>query len=552
MQAVISRMRLRGIAGMGLGMLPVLVQAATPPAAPTAGSVGDTLKRPPSLQQPAPAAQITTPAPAQPAAPAGGATLTVSEFRFSGNTVFSAQELSGLISSYLNRPISLGELDEAADKVAEFYAAHGYSLASVTVPAQKIKDHVVDLLVIEGRIGGIGFEGNHGYDRETLQGFMPRTHIGDIYRADALQDDLQNLNGLPGLAARAILKPGADYGTSDVVVKVQEDPLDATLSEDNYGRKDIGEYRVTGTITLNNPAGVGDQLSVLGTHSNTNQLNYGYVDYNVPVSEGGLRLDANYGYARFRAAFAGLTEGGKNANTQLGLVVPWQRSTANTFSTTFAYVNTRADADQITGSAISNTDVNLFKASTTFSHSGNGGAISQLTFDLRSNFRKETAEQFLPPVNQRNHEQLRLELDAQRLQPLPAKLQLLAHVDAAYSPQPMPDTEQLAIGGPTSVRGFAPSEARGDRGFYGQLTLRRPFVHEGLTLVPRVYEDYGLVTALSPAGHSTRELSSPGTGFDVLYHTLNFKIDWSYALVGKPESDGRSGGRVYASLTIGY
>src|ERR1700744_5199768 len=109
----------------GAGGIRVFVQAAPPPplpppGTPTPGAVGDSLKTPPRLQAPAPLPSIQA---APPAAPAkgSGATLTVSQFVFSGNTVFRQEELAPLLADYLNHPITLAELYEAADKVADFY-----------------------------------------------------------------------------------------------------------------------------------------------------------------------------------------------------------------------------------------------------------------------------------------------------------------------------------------------------------------------------------------------------------------------------------------------
>src|SRR3546814_18254787 len=75
---------------------------------------------------------------------------------------------------------------------------------------------------------------------------------------------MRQLNSLPGLKARAILKPGAQYGSSDMMVRVEEDPFSASTAIDNYGRENIGEFRLSATATLNSPSGVGDQLNIIG------------------------------------------------------------------------------------------------------------------------------------------------------------------------------------------------------------------------------------------------------------------------------------------------
>ena len=529
----------------GLGVLPAAATLAAPPVPepPTPGAIGDTLKQPPQLQPPA-AAPIATPQSRAPTGAAQGPTLVVSSFVFSGNTVFSGEQLAPLVAGYLNRPISLGQLYEAADKVAEFYASRGYALASVNLPAQKVKDGVVRLEVIEGRIGRIGFDGNHTYSSALLGRFVTETQPQQVYRTAPLEQDLQTLNALPGLAARAVIRPGASYGTSDLTVKVEETPLSGYVVLDNYGRKDSGEYRVSADVTLNNPFRIGDQVQVLGTHADNNMLNYGYIDYNLPLVWG-LRADLNYGRAYFRVTSFDTT--GYNNNYQFTLSKPWLRTSVDTFSTSAGFIHTEANAD-LAGFALSNTNVNLLNLGLSYAHTWLDGAVTQYIASIHSNFSP-------PSDNRPNGEPFRFEINAQHLQPLPARLQILLQVDAVVSPDPLPDTEQLSIGGPSSIRGFPTSEARGDRGYYGQLSLRRPYTFGRLAFVPRIYWDTGEVTQLTlieGQPNNSQSLSSAGVGADWIYRTFDLKVDWSYPFDGKPVSDGRDSGRVYAALTAGF
>lgn len=530
----------RGIITAGVCALPALAWAAPP----TPGAIQDTLKQPPPLQTPAPAPGIVAPQQA-PAESASGRTVTVTAFVLTGNTVFPEATLTALVAGYLGKPLTLGQLYEAADKIAEYYADRGYTLTSVAVPAQSISDGKVRLEVIEGRIGTIGFTGNRRYSARRLAHFITRTRTGGVYLAENLSQDLQNLNTLPGLMARAILKPGADFGTSDVLVKTQEDILDANATLDNYGRHDVGPYRLTASATLNNPTRIGDQFEVLGTHSSTNQLNYWYVDYNLPLDYYGLRLDANYGYAEFSVS-PPTPVGGKNKNIDLHFQQSLLRNASNILSATLGYLHTEANAD-VNGAPISPTvdRVNLLTAGANYSHVWPDSGVTQLIGSLHTNFAKGTP-------GDPDHERARLELDAQHLQPLPRKLQFLSHIDAVYAADPLPDVEQFAIGGPNSVRAFEPSEVRGDRGYDLQLTLQRPWTIDPVTVVPRIFFDTGHVTDVQrPAGsvEGFDTLDSPGFGADLLYRKIVLKLDWAYPLDAKPTSDGRNDGRVYAALS---
>lgn len=531
----------------GAGILPVCAHGAAPP---TPGAIGDTLKQPPALQPPTPTPGITTPQAQAPAGAGQGATLTVAHFTFSGNTLFKAEELEPLVADYEGHPITLAQLYEAADKVADFYNQKGYPLASVNVPAQKVKDGTVRLDVVEGRVGKIGFEGNHRYREDILGGFAHHTKPNEVYRTGPLEEDLQALNALPGLAARAVIEPGKDYGSSNVTVKVQEDPIDGYVVMDNYGRKDTGEYRVSGSVTLNNPTGIADQLTVLGTHSTNDRLNYGYFDYSVPVDFSGTRLDVNFGHAYFKTAPVNVS--GKNNNFQLSLFHPWLRSSTDTFTTSAGLIHTDANADLFGVLSLSNTNINLLNLSATWAHTWENSAVTQYVVDLHTNFSHATRDK--SGVENRNRERARLELNVQHLQPLPAKMQFLVQFDGVYSHDPLADTEQMSLGGPTSIRGFPSSEVRGDRGWFSQFTLRRPYTFGAFAVVPRVYYDTGLVNSknFAPVPNSRNSLSSAGVGADFMYRTIDLKVDWSYPLDSTPVSDGRNDGRVYAALTAGF
>lgn len=527
----------------------ILTAAAAEPVTP--GSVGESLKKPPELRPPPPAPVLQPPPRKAAGVPASSKQFVVQRIAFVGNQQYSEAELAPLVAEFLNRPITIAQLYEATDKVSEFYARNGYALASVSVPPQSITQGTVQLKIIEGRIGQISFEGNKRYSAEVLGEFMPATAVGKAYRAGTLERDLQNLNTLPGLATRGVLKPGAEYGTTDVVVKVSETRAEASLSADNYGRKDVGEYRYSAYLNLFNPLGVADQLQFLALHSSTNRLNYGYIAYSLPVNNQGARFNASYGWAHFTVA-PPQEVSGDNRNAEVFFEIPVVRNGASTLTTSIGASQTDARANLAApgGSLpVSQTSITIFDIAGTLRHTWPGGAVSQQVLTLRSNFRGAV------PAQRDHGEPLRLELDSQHLQPLPIGVQLLARLNAVYSPEPLPDTEQFSLGGPGTLRGFPPSEARGDRGLFGSVTLQRALVAGPVTLVPRVFIDTGTATKLdSPSAgkHENESLSSAGLGLSSYFRSMTLKLDWSYPLDSRPVSDGRNEGRLYGALSVNF
>jgi hemolysin activation/secretion protein len=528
-------------AAAGLLMLGAAATAAAD--ALTPGGVGATLKPAPQLHKPPPAPAVRRPPPPPPlAVPEGGPRIVVRRFVFSGNSIYPTAQLQALLQDELHRPLSLAQLYAAADRIADFYAAHGYVLATVVVPPQSVDQGDVRLQVVEGRIGRIRFENNDDYGDALLTGFMRHTHPDAVYRSDALEQDLYVLNSLPGLKARAVLTPAANFGHSDVVVKTAEKHFGVDAGFDNYGRREVGEYRYSVGLTLNNPGRIGDQLKLLVLHSNTDRLNYGSVAYNLPIGYAGWRLDVDLGRALFKVA-PPLEAAGKNESAQVQLERPWLHTARDALASSAGYLYTDANAD-LAGVMLSDTRISLLTLGMTGSHLWDDGAASQWIASVHTNFHQANAVE-------RNRERIRGEINLQHLQPVFGSLQALAVLDGVWSPDPLPDTEQLSIGGPTTIRGFAPAEVRGDRGWYGQLTLRLPRFVGPLLVIPRVYGDTGVVGILDhPPGAKGRDsLSAAGIGTDINYRQYSLHFDWAYPLDSRPGSDGRDDGRVYISLT---
>src|SRR3546814_15546869 len=90
------------------------------------------------------------------------------------------------------------------------------------------------------------------------------------------------------------------------------------------------------------------------------------------------------------------------------------------------------------------------------------------------------------------------------------------------------DTEAYSLGGPNTVRGFPSAEVRGDRGYFGSVTLRRPTFIGNTQWAGRVFVDAGKVFTVDPLpGTSDNEsLTSAGVGVDASYWHLNMQLDW--------------------------
>lgn len=520
----------------------------------TPGQVGDTLKKPIELQPAKPAPTIQTQTQEAPPAAASNKTLTLKQFEFAGNTLFSGAELSELVKGYLDRPVTLLEVFEAADKVADFYVSKGYTLASVNVPPQKIEQGTVRLLVSEGRIARITAEDNKLYTTEQITDYLGEVRTGTVYQGSTLSERVRNLNTLPGLQAKAVVRPGERYGTSDLVIKTVEDPISGSLIVDNFGRESIGEIRFSAFAQINNPLKVGDQLQLLLLRSEEDLLRYGYVAYSLPVNSSGTRVTASAGAAEFDVKDAPLVDG-KNQSGRLTVNHPLMITPNSRLSVNVGGSRTIANSD-FGGTTFNETSISLLELGADYSYSHANLAVSQVVLNLSSNFKElERSDLTTLALGERLSagQRLRAELDVQHLRPLVKGFQLYLHVNGVYSPDPLSDITAYSLGGPNGVRGYPASEVRGDRGYFGQLGINFPVAIAGARITPRVFADSGKVFAVDPAPATPGEksLTSVGFGADLQYQRITAKFDWSFPREDRTSSDGEDD-RVFGSLAVSF
>jgi len=521
----------------------------------TPGAVGDTLKPAPQLQAPAAKPQIQRGSAAAPSLNAQATRFTVSRFVFEGNTLYDAAKLNELVSGFTNRPITLLEVYAAADVVAEYYVGNGYSLVSVNVPPQKIEGGSVRLQISEGRLAKISTEGNSVYSSEQLVSRLEGVSAGAVYRGTSLEHSLRTMNTLPGLQVRAVVRPGEEYGTSDLVLRATEKRLEGSLALDNYGRDNIGEIRYSLFAQINNPLRLADQLQLMALRSEEGLLTYGYAAYSVPVSRHGTQMSVSYGFADFEIKDSPVD--GKNRTGRLSLEQSLIRDANQLLSASIGVLSIDANSD-FGGVLLNDTLVTVLELGTHYSLVHPNTAITQVSANLATNFQRLTRDEItdaqLSGERLTGDQRLRLELDLQHLMPLAAGFQVLGRINGVYSPDPLVDTQQYSLGGPNSLRGFLPSEIRGDRGYFGSVTVRRPIAISSVRLTPRIFADSGTVFVVdAPVGVSEQEsLTNVGVGLDLQYQRLNMKLDWSFPTDNHMASDGDNDHRLFGALSASF
>lgn len=539
-----------GVAFMGVLLLAGTALAAGPE---TSGGVESSLGRSPQLQAPPPVSgPLVTPRQEARPATGGGPKIRVEQIQIVGNASIGAEELSAVTSAYLGKELTLDEIYQIADQLTAHYRARGFALATTTVPAQKISSGTVRLEVIEGTLGDLVYEGNSLYANETLdQHLSDGLQRGQVITTQNMERELLLLNDLPGLTARSVIKPGANYGTSDILIQSEERRYTGQLGIDNYGPENIGEWRGSGSFGVNNLFGVGDALALDLMRSESGLLDFYNLGYSVPLNTMGTRLAVSYSAVDFEIAgsLKALGLEGEAKNTRLQVTHPLRRSRLENLLVGVGFTHKESETDAL-GVNISDADLNMLDFAAVYSVVHPDRSASNLAAVFWTNFRDND------DGLEENRILGKLRVDANHLRPLTEQWNLFGRVAAVATIDPLLDSEKFSIGGPADVRGFPSSEVRGDEGASFTLEAQYPFIpRPSMSALFRTFWDIGRVHRKEPAvGEKTSEsLSAIGLGVTLIPHDMwQFDLTWARPLNGRDVSDGDDSGRIWSNLTVAF
>ncbi|HEY5790639.1 MAG TPA: ShlB/FhaC/HecB family hemolysin secretion/activation protein, partial [Gammaproteobacteria bacterium] len=534
-------------------------QAATP------GAVQRSLDRavsPPVARETPPEAEKPA-QPAREAVPAGGKRFLVKRFNFRGNQLFTSEQLRGLIADAEGQQLTLAEIYAVADRLTDHYRKEGFSLAVVTVPAQKVASGEVLLEVVEGRVGKTLFKGETRYAPGVLDGRVQGLEKGSVLHFDTLERELLLLNDLPGLVVRSVIEPGEEFGTSDVTLNVAEKRYEARVGVDNFGRESVGEWRVNASGAINNPTGAGDQVTAGVTHTESGLLTSYSVGYNRPLGNRGGRLSLVASHSEYDVGdpLEPGQLGGESDTYSLSYSYPFIRSRKQNLLFDIGIRHMDPEQD---GTACSFIDegMTLIDAGMSFQQIHPGNALTTAGLRVATNF-NEIEEVTVTDCTgtsgtaMSGDQALRLEVTASHEQPIAPGWSVFGRFLGVYSPDELNDLQKFSLGGPASVRAYLVTEVSGDTGADASLELRRFFVaSRNFPGVARVFVDGGWAKCRddTPCYQGNKDETSRtgwGVGLTLFpYNRYTVEAQWAQNLGNHESADGDEESRFWVNLTM--
>jgi hemolysin activation/secretion protein len=213
-----------------------------------------------------------------------GKNIFIKEIKVIGVTIFDKKEIKKIISPYENKELSLKEIHKIADLITDLYYRNGYLTSRAYIPPQNLSNGVLEIKVLEGKMGNLKIEGNHYFNKDLFKKkFLLKK--GEYFNYYLLRKSLIKINEHPDRRVRAVLVPGEKRGETDVILEVKDYlPIHIGFDYDNFGSRFIGGDRFALIFNHNNLTGNDDILSLKLQKADAYTYTFRSLNYLLPIS----------------------------------------------------------------------------------------------------------------------------------------------------------------------------------------------------------------------------------------------------------------------------
>jgi hemolysin activation/secretion protein len=454
------------------------------------------------------------------------------EYQVTGSSKLDAVAIEKAVYPFLGEDKTLDDVQKAADALEKAYRDAGHPSVVVTIPEQSVSGGVVEISVTEGRIERVRVTGSQYYSQERILAQVPALTEGAVPDFNALQEQLATLGRSPDRRIQPLLRPGHQPGTTEVELKVDDSlPLHGSVELNNrYAPSQApnpGDYRLSGTVRYDNlwQREHSVSLSYLTSPGHSEETKVTSIAYTLPLDQVdetltiyGVHSNSN---SDLTTSLAGTNVLGRGDIFGLRLSEPIRSVRGIHHGLTFGldYKHLQEDMTQ-EGSGSFPTPLTYWLGSLQY-----GGGLSSVEGDttfglgglLSVRGLRDNEDEF---GNKRYRGQGNfavVQWNLQRVQHLPEKFDLTARMEGQFASLQLPSSEEYAIGGANSVRGYPEATQLGDHGLRGLLELRTPNLIDGeapwgdLRLL--TFLEGAQVRVLEPQGAASRHtLASYGVG----------------------------------------
>jgi hemolysin activation/secretion protein len=412
-------------------------------------------------------------------------TLTVKKFEFIDNTVVSTNDLQPIIQKYIGKTIGTSELRLIRDSVTKLYADKGYVNSGVAIllidnAPIDLTNAVIKIRIIEGELGEIRISGS----KKLIEYIKDRlSKKGQILNSNHLIEKLRLLSDDPLIKQiNAKLIPSDAVNRSNLEVEVKPSkPYTVELFADNYRNSNVGSFERGVDFLALNPFSEGGKLTF--RFSNSNGSNTIQSSYSRPITRDNTTLTFQYAFGNNSVITSPVNILDIKSSSQsyfLGIRHPILRHASDKDRIEIGLgfgIEHRENQDNLLGfdfPVSRGSDNNgLTKLSVlSFSQDATYRDISQAV-SLRSEVRFGVDIGSVTGPGYDRGQFWAWRGDAQWARKLPWELLFATRVGLQFSDRPLVASEQLSLGGISTIPGYPQDSYLSDNGIYGGFSLSK-------------------------------------------------------------------------------
>ncbi|HWD57328.1 MAG TPA: ShlB/FhaC/HecB family hemolysin secretion/activation protein [Stellaceae bacterium] len=457
------------------------------------------------------------------------------------------------LTKLLGKPASLKLVGEVRAALQKYAQTSNHPFAAVTIPPQDISSGVLQVVVVEGKLGKVSVEGADWFSAGEYERAVRLKPGQPINNAD-LSADTDWLNQSQYRHVVIVAQPGAQFGTTDLVVRAQDRrPITFNAGFDDTGTKSTSLYRMSTGFDWGDAFWRGDDLNYEFTAApdpgRLSQHSLSYT-FNLPWHDS---LSLSGSYATTNSLPSGITNTTGitgTASPRYNMLLPTVWGIRQTLSLGYDFKTTNnnilfggvsvfpstSEVDQFSATYSGGLADPFGSTNATLLIVGSPGGMTPLN--------NNTAFQSQQAGAVANYVYARVTLD--RLTELPQGFSWQSRLTGQLSSAILLPSEQLVFGGFQSIRGFVEQGVTRDEGVTWQNELRLPTLEAGTArllhldpesdaLVPFWFFDIG-------GGRNHQELpgaptswvslasTGPGVTWNVA-RNLSFRFTWGIPLM---------------------
>ena len=152
------------------------------------------------------------------------ASFDLLELRVKGNTLLDKKQLERTIYPFLGPKKSIDNVDLARSALEELYRSKGYQTVSVDIPEQDVKNGIVYLQVVEGKVSRLRVKEARYFSLDKIKAGVPELAEGSVPHFPTMQKQLSELGGQSvDRKVQPVLRAGDTPGTLEVDLKVKDE-----------------------------------------------------------------------------------------------------------------------------------------------------------------------------------------------------------------------------------------------------------------------------------------------------------------------------------------